>query len=399
MSDSTGPRLRVLVHILEYLPLFSGHGIYLHRLVPSLRAAGVDVTVLTADFGRLPAAETIDGVPVFRFRYSLHESRSDLKAAARTVAFLARHRSEFDIVHLNGFADTVGLIGSAAHALGMAVVTQLVLIGADDPESVSTQNRFGRLRLWAMARADRILCISPQLLESCRRARFDAGRLVFVPQGVDTRRFRPVSPDERSALRHRLGLSTSSPVVTFVGAIIERKGVDILLRAWAELAKRLPEAELLLVGPDTFGADDVSAVALNRFVDGMKALASSGGLRVRFLGRQERVEEYLQAADVFVLPSRHEGFGNVIIEALACGVPAVVTRMDGVGEVTVRHGDNGLIVDDEDGLTHALLSLLENPDARARMGQTARCVAEDTFSVERVVRSYRDVYEAALRSR
>jgi glycosyltransferase involved in cell wall biosynthesis len=211
---------------------------------------------------------------------------------------------------------------------------------------------------------------------------------------VDTARFQPATRAERLEIRARLGIEPDSPVATFVGAIIPRKGVDVLVEAWRAVQAAEPRARLLMVGPDTFGSDDRSASELVPFIDGLKRTVADAGLRVDFVGRQERVEDYLRAADVFVLPSRKEGFGNVIIEALACGLPAVVTAMDGVGSVTVSHGENGFIVHNAGEIADALIRLFQSSELTARMGVAARHSATDKFGAEFIARRYVELYEA-----
>jgi glycosyltransferase involved in cell wall biosynthesis len=390
--------LRVLLHTLEYPPLFAGHGIYLHRLAPALQEAGACIQVLTGDFGRLPRHETLDGVPVHRIPHHPRRRYWEHRSAARASLALIRRRRQFDVLHLNGFADPVGLIGSTARLLRKGVVLQLVLLGTDDPETILSRYRFPALRRWALTRAHRIICISPPLRESAVRAGLPPDRVVFVPQGVDTSRFRPPLPEERASLRAAVGLDPHDPVVVSVGAIIARKGIDLLLEAWRIVQQRMPAATLVLVGPHAFSGDDPATPALEAFVRDAKAFVRSRHLRVHFAGRQEQVERYLKAADAFVLASRHEGFGNVILEALACGLPLVVTPMDGIGAVTVDHGRNGFIADGPEAIAERIVQILTSPALAACFGRTARRSAELRFDCRDVARAYVRLYREAARA-
>ncbi|MDR7420283.1 MAG: glycosyltransferase family 4 protein [Armatimonadota bacterium] len=398
MPDTRVRPLRVLLHILEYPPLFAGHAIHLHRLAPALQAAGASVEVLTGDFGRLARHEIIDGIRVHRIPHHPKRRYWEHRSALRSSLALLRRRKRFDVLHLNGFSDPVGIIASTARLLRKGVVLQLVLLGTDDPETILSRYRFPALRRWALSRAHRIICISPPLRESAVRAGLPPDRVVFVPQGVDTDRFRPPRPDERASIRAGMGFDPHDPVVVSVGAIIARKGIDVLLEAWVSVQERVPAATLVLVGPDQFSGDDPDTPALDEFVRKVKAFASSRRLRVHFAGRQEQVERYLQAADVFVLASRQEGFGAVIIEALACGLPAVVTPMDGIGAVTVQHGQNGFIADGPEAIADAIVRLLHSPALAAGFAQAARRSAELQFDSRNVARSYVHFYEEAFRA-
>jgi len=395
MTDTRDRPIRVLLHILEYPPLFAGHGIYLHRLAPALQAAGASVEVLTGDFGRLARHEVMDGIRIHRIPHHPKRRYWEHRSALRSSLALIRRWRRFDVLHLNGFSDPVGLVASTARLLRKGVVLQLVLLGTDDPETILARYRFPALRRWALSRAHRIICISPPLRDSAVRAGLPPDRVVFVPQGVDIVRFRPPLPDERASLRAALGLDAHAPVVVSVGAIIARKGIDVLLEAWVTVQERVPAATLVLVGPDRFSADDPATPELEAFVREVKAFAHARQLRVQFAGRQDQVERYLKAADVFVLASRHEGFGNVIIEALACGLPAVVTPLDGIGAVTVQHGQNGFIADGPEAIASRIVQLLDSPPLAAGFGQAARRSVELRFDSRDVARSYVQLYREA----
>lgn len=389
---------RVLLHILEYLPIFSGHAIFLHRLTPKLKQKGVDVRVLAGDFGELPRTEVLDGLQIDRFPFDPNQRHPFLSASLSAAAFLLRNRRSIDILHLNGFLDIYGIVTRTARLLRKGVVLQLVLLGSDDPETVATDYRFPKLRISTYAKADRILCISPQLVDSCLRCGINREKIAYVPQGVETDRFHPPDAEERRALRRQIGVDEEAPLATFVGAIIPRKGVDLLIEAWATIQKQFPTATLLLVGPHQFNEQDVNAAELTDFVARLRAAVAAQQLQVRFLGRQARVEDFLKAADLFILPSRKEGFGNVILEAMACGIPPVVTYMDGVAEASVRDGQTGLIVKDPNQLADAVLSLFQNPSRRLGLGAAARRAVEESFAIDLTAQRYVDLYQAVRRN-
>lgn len=384
--------IRVLFLILEYAPMFSGHGVYLRRLFPVLNSYGVKASVLTANFGEGSEREKVDGTCVHRFRYPLGWRRATLWAALRVVHFLVRHRREFDVLHINGAFDVFGIITVAGRLLGKTVVTQLVLLGSDDPETFLRTYRLAHVRLWLMARTHCFLCISPQLADSCRNVDIPNARIECIPQGVDTRRFLPATFTEKTLLRRQLGLPSDGPLASFVGAIIHRKGVDMLVEAWKTVQARRPDAALIFVGPFEFAGDDDGVAEHSRFVARIREEIDRYGLSIHFQGRRDNVEVFLRASDVFVLPSRSEGFGNVIIEAMASGIPTVVTPMDGVASVSVVDGETGFIVDGPGAIARAILELINNPERAVMMGTRARQRAEELFSIQRVAGLYAATY-------
>ena len=372
--------------------MFSGHGIYLQRLVKGIQAAGGEVLILTADFFRLPRHEVINGIEIRRFHFDPCMPRWEARFAAGAMAFLAKNLARFDILHIHGYLDVYGMIGIFNKAARKKTITQLVLLGADDPLTIAENYRYGKVRLKLLSLQDRVLVISRAIAASYHQAGLPYEKLVYIPQGVDTDLFRPAGPGEKDALKARLGIGSCPKVVTFVGAVLKRKGVDILVHAWREISRLHPDAVLLIVGPDSFGDDDVSRDQLMNFIHNIKAEVLDGNLNVRFVGRTDKVEEYLKCSDIFVLPSRKEGFGNVILEAMACGIPPVVSYMDGVSSETVKPGIDGLVVNDVYELAGSIDMLLSDLGHARQIGTNARKKAVEYFDLNKIANEYYALY-------
>jgi glycosyltransferase involved in cell wall biosynthesis len=129
-------------------------------------------------------------------------------------------------------------------------------------------------------------------------------------------------------------------------------------------------------------------------------LASSLGVEghVVFLGNQEFIEDVLPAADLFLLPSHHESFGLVALEAMSAGVPVIATSVGGPGEV-IEDGITGFLRDPNDhaGMVEAGLKILQDEPFAKQMGQAARRAAEDRFGAEKIVPRYVEFYERSRR--
>jgi N-acetyl-alpha-D-glucosaminyl L-malate synthase BshA len=162
------------------------------------------------------------------------------------------------------------------------------------------------------------------------------------------------------------------------------KRVPDIVRAFAGIRERVPSV-LILVG-DGPVRPDVEAEVLRLGV----------GSSVRFLGKVDAVADLLRAADLYLLPSQSESFGLSALEAMACGVPVIGTRVGGLPEV-VRDGQDGVLVDvgDVDGIVRAALELLE--PARWREARRAAIARAGDFSAERVVPLYERLYERVAR--
>jgi glycosyltransferase involved in cell wall biosynthesis len=191
--------------------------------------------------------------------------------------------------------------------------------------------------------------------------------------GVDCERFRPANRGQATAVRESYGLG-DTPVIGFVGRVCFDKGVDCLVEAFLQIRQRR-RVKLLVVGDTLAEERPISAESL---------AALRGHDDIVWLGLVSDAAPCYQAMDVLALPSLREGFPNVVLEAAATGVPAVVLRSTGSVDA-VQHGVTGLIVDDPDPsqLAAALEAVLDG-DNQAAFGAAARRLAETSYSRERV---------------
>ena len=217
-------------------------------------------------------------------------------------------------------------------------------------------------------------------------------QIEVIPNGVDLQRFRAISNrEERRALRSVLGMDDSHKVITAVGSVVPRKGSDFLLEAWSRFAYRVPEAHLYFVGP-VFDANHPDLGDFQRRIEGLVA-ASGASDRVHFVGFIENVEEYLRASDVFVFPSMREGLPNVVLEAMASGLPVVMTPFFGQSEDLGQPGQQYLLVErNPEALATVIAELFEEEGLRATLGQRARRWVEANMDVERSLDRYAAFY-------
>jgi phosphatidylinositol alpha-1,6-mannosyltransferase len=204
--------------------------------------------------------------------------------------------------------------------------------------------------------------------------------IVVVPPGVDVARFRPLDPDERAAARARFGVEPGAALVVSVSRLVPRKGMDVLIRAAAEIASDHTDLRVLIGGT---GRDRRR----------LQRLVNRTGAPVRLLGRvdDDDLAALYGAADVFAMLCRNrwagleqEGFGIVFLEAAACGTPQVAGRSGGTHEAVVD-GLTGFIVDDPRSVTataHAVRSLVDDAALRASMASAARARAVDHFTYD-----------------
>lgn len=211
------------------------------------------------------------------------------------------------------------------------------------------------------------------------------GKMVLIPNGVDFCRFQQHSNGGKEAL----GLSPQDRVVVTVGRLTWKKAPDCLLAAARLVAQEVPEARFLIVGDGPLRGH-------------VEKRAEELGIDTRciFTGSVAEVLPFLRACDLFVLSSEIEGMANALLEALACGKPAVVTDAGGNSEV-VQDGRTGFVVprNDPQRLAEATVRLLRDPDLAARMGEAAMKDMEERFSLSCMVRSIESLYDELMRAK
>lgn len=316
----------------------------------------------------------------------------------RTFWTLFRTRRNFSIVHCFSPTWLSLFAGLAAKALRKKLIVEITLLGGDCPGSV-THNRARILhhrKMLQFRMADAIVCLSPALERVCLRSGIPAEKLAVIPRAVDTERFSPAGPEGKQQRRRELGLPEDLTLILFVGGILRRKGIDLLLPAFRKLAGLDSRIGLVIVGP-AHKSDE--GARWEQEIRGMERETSLAG-RLFYPGWRMNVSEYMQAADLFVLPSRQEGFPNVLVEAMASGIPPVALAIDGITEAIIEDGETGYIVReaDADVLAAGLLrAVVIERNAPGEAGRAARERVMEKFSGDRIDLAYRSLYSRIRR--
>lgn len=363
--------MRVL-HVGKFYPPHKG-GIetYLESLCRELKSSVALDVVVSAD-DRRSHDEVVDGVPVRRlptwFTFS--------SAAIGPGLVRAIRKSPADIVHLH-FPNPVAVLSWLASGhQGRLVVSY----HSDIVRQKMLGAVFAPFLRAALRRASAIISASPNYIESSPVLREFQERCVMIPYGVTPEDFEAVDADQVAVIR----ASAGPRLILAVGRLVGYKGFEYLIRAMAAV-----DAHLILIGDGPLRENLLA-----------EALKAGAGEKIHFAGEVADLRPYLQAADVFVLPSisRAEAFGIVQLEAMACGKPVVNTNLDsGVGFVSVN-GETGLSVPPRDpaALAAAVNRLLDDADLRARFGSAAKERVMREFTVEHMARRTLRLYESIL---
>jgi glycosyltransferase involved in cell wall biosynthesis len=235
-----------------------------------------------------------------------------------------------------------------------------------------------------LPRYERVICVSPDLLDECRTAGVPDQRCVLIENAIDTQQFsRSHSVAEA---KRRLDCDANRLVVGAIGRLSAEKGFDLLIRAVDVLIRAGVDLELVIVGEGDQRSE------LDRLV---RSLGQCD--RIRLLGYRADTIELYQAMDVFALSSLREGLPNVLLEAMALETPVVATRIAGVPRL-VEHEGNGLLVDPQsiDQLAAAIGRFASDAGLRARLGRAGRATIERDYSFATRMAKIRTIYDDLL---
>lgn len=295
-------------------------------------------------------------------------------AAFRLVRELRRIRPAV----LQTFLHHANIIGRWA---GRRAGTPVIVSG------IRVAERRSRFRLWldrrTANRVDRHVCVSEGVAEfSIQTGGLPRDKVVVIPNGVDFDRFAHARPADFA----EFGVPPDRRVILSVGRLDPQKGVMVLLDAFAALARELPDVHLILVG------DGPLRPEIEKFVSS-HALAD----RVHLTGFRDDVPSLMQAADCFVLASLWEGMPNVLLEALAAGLPVVGTAVEGVAEL-LADGERGRIVPPNDAgrLRVALRETLTAPATDAPPHIKSQHISGKEFTWRAIAARYEQLYRDLL---
>jgi len=393
--------MRICTLVDRFPPLVGGAEIQAKQLSVELARQGISVMVLTRHIlPELPTREeTPTGLKIYRVPPSGERSHARNAIGVFTFTYaLLKHRHEYDLIHVH---DMFSLLIAA---ILVRLVTRKPLVVkvpargniVRQPSKTTPISLYSRILhnlilprpvwLWLLRRVDVFIAISDEIAAELREAGF-ADKITRITNAVNTTRFRPTSQSEQYALRRRLGLPIDAAVIVSHGRIVEGKRIDVLIRAISELHKHIFNMVVILPGPFYPQGTPLEHE--------LKALVKSLGLEsiISFPGPTTTPEDYLRAADVFVLTSESEGLPNSLLEAMATGIPVCASNIGGISNL-IRSGHNGILfsVEDSIALAACLHELLTNTDRVKTITENALGFIREKFTWDTIVADYEILY-------
>jgi glycosyltransferase involved in cell wall biosynthesis len=373
--------MRVL--LLTDSDVFAGTERHILEVAEGLRACGVDVMVGCPEPSVLGARARDLGLPVVVIQKG---GIIDVPAIRMLQRLLAD--GQIDLVHAhNGRTGFSAAIATTFAASGASVVTQHFIEPGRLRQGFAQRIVRSAAHRWTNSRITRFIAISGAVREEMI-ARGDAGaeRIAIVPNGISAPQ-RDGTLDS-AGMRSEFGIEASSPLVVCVARLEVEKDLPTLVAAMGKVIAQEPKARCVIVGEGAGRAALGAQIAQAELQD-----------KVILAGFQRDSIRFIQAADLFVLPSVAEPFGLVILEAMALGKPVIATAAGGPREIVV-HGETGLLVEPShpEEMAGAILRLIRDPVALGRMGEKGRARFEHRYTTERMAQATLGVYEEALRA-
>ncbi|MFA0732838.1 MAG: hypothetical protein BKPUNTRY_002401 [Candidatus Fervidibacter sp.] len=386
--------MRILKVTQSYEPFWDkgGPAIKVPAIAKRLARQGHWVTVLTADYGLQRAEDKEQIVGADGERAEVIYLRTIARYRAITVnpgviPLCLWRLGNFDIVHIYGLYDLLGpTVAFFCRRFGIPYVVEPMGMFRPIVRNVRLKHLY--LALWGrrlVLNADAVIATSEQERQELIEDGVPEEKVVLRRNGIEI----PDRLPDYGAFRKRWHIPSDAKVVLFLGRLVPIKSPDMLMDAFASCLKKEGNAKawlLVLAGPDE----------RDGYREYLQAYGAKLGIkdRVLFVGPLYGEEKWaaLQDADVFVLPSQHENFGNAVAEAVAANTPVIVTDRCGIAPMV--HDQAGLVVPyDREALTEALWRLLTDEALHRRLRQGCRKVAEALSWDEPVAQMVR-LYEA-----
>ena len=374
---------RVLMYTAYFAPEYSGAALQALTLAKELRRRGHHVEFVTNRWPGLADTDVVDGFAVQRLEPGRMRKHREFRLWFNLARYCWRRRKDFDVIHSHGAYFTNAFIGPLARLLGLKSVIKASL--ADDDLQDLGRSMVGAGHRYMLKRIDACVAISRELTDEFTRSGVPGHRIHHIPNGVDTHRFHPVPPAQRQALRVERGLPVDQPIALFIGVLDQRKNILWLAEQWVAHDAFGTGALLLAVGPQS--RDDVDGGMRSRLIE----IARLHPTRFRLHDFHADVVPYYQCADLLSLPSIKEGLPNVVLEAMASGLPCVAARASGSREL-IEEGVTGYTyeADDVTELGIALQRCL-GPD-RSRLASSSERVAQQKYAIAAVADLYQGIY-------
>lgn len=371
--------------ISTYLyPKIGGSEKQLLTLAKTLKKKGMHITILTQRYDReLPKHDTVEGVPIHRLPVAGAGIWASISFMISLCYYLAKNRKHINIIHVS-LASSPAVV---AVFVGWMVKKKVIikLGGGSHYGDIRTSRKTipGRMKLAFLRFSNAFfIAVSSEIRDELIHAGFNLQNIICIPNGVDTDIYYMVGEKEKKNLRESYAMPDDAVIFMFSGRLVEGKNIDGLLDIWVLSKPKERNMVLLIIGD---GPERI------RIKDKIQSLDVRDTIIMK--GFRGRIEEWYKLSDVFISLSLSEGLSNSVLEALACGLPVISTRVGGIHEI-IKHGEEGILIQDyrKDAISETISMLAEHHAQRKSMGEKAAQKIRQYYSIHSTAEQYMNIY-------
>jgi glycosyltransferase involved in cell wall biosynthesis len=393
------PRVCLLTE--TYYPLTGGGESQTRVLAANLLNKNFQVLIITRRCSdSWKEIDLVDGVSVYRIPPVGTGRFTRWFMLFWSLLALAKTRSQYDVVYVSGFKS----LGLSA-VLAAKLLRKRCILKADSNGEMSGEffaaglKKFGLtpssiiVRILLSGRnkilrgANYFVAITTGIAEELKSEGVDPSSIALISNGIDTDRFSRITAFEKQSLRQTLVIPRKGIIITYAGRLVSYKGLPLLLRVAEVIQSEFDHVGFVLIGSGGFD--------MHNCEDELKKFVKAKGLEesIYFAGEVDNVHEYLQASDIFVLPSEEDAFPLALVEAMACGLPVISTPVGGIKEI-ITDRQNGLLVQARDfqQLYQVISGLIRDPTLSASLGTAAVQTVQERYSAGIIIQKYCELF-------
>ena len=372
--------MNILFTIRYFYPFIGGTEKQALSLASCLVKKGAHVKIVTSRFERQwPKYEIINGVEVIRLLSPKIKVLGALAFLFCLTVYLIKNREKFFLIH----TFQIGYTSSLSILLGILLrkpsLIKLASSGWGGDVQRARKTLFGKIFLFMSRKATRIISVSTTIAQELIEEKIDPSKIYLIHNGIDLIKFKKI--EAKSQLREELGIPDKKTII-YTGRLSSEKGVDFLIGSFSKL-NRETDCQIIII------ADGFERKKIVQLLDDYQLSKS-----VLLIQKVNDVASYLNAADLFVLPSKFEGLSNSLLEAMACGLPVISTRVGGSIDI-IEDGINGLLVDvdNEDQLIQVISKVLNDSSLAISLGKNARQTIVEHYDLDKITETYLELYK------
>jgi len=381
-------KIRICIISPKYDPFFSGAAKQIQKINKILsKKENLKIEVLTKKMSSEKYIEeniNIVRLPKIGLKKLYYTKLGSFFFLISAIFHLLKNKKRYDIIHIIDCYFPAGILAYFANLIGLPVlVKNSIARGA-----IKKDKWYRKIRIKFFIKSAIMIAISRETYNELLDKGFDKERIVFIPNGVNTKRFEKPDKREKLSLKKKYGFDENSFIVLNVGLQINRKGTELIIESAKKIIKDNRNIHFLLVGP--FLSKKYKLKIQKNIKDfNLKK-------NVMLFGYRKDINDFLKIADAFLFPSNREGLPNALMEAMANGLPVIARKIGGVEDL-INHKENGFLIQNDENEVNFIVNFLNQiynkRELSKEMGEKARKTMIKNYSIEKISEEYYELYK------